>query len=171
MPEYFLGCTEIPNFPLIPVCRNAKSTPPPPPPPLSDIQYTFYINGARIRLCPVPYDTLTFLDKNPALYKTWACTLVYTFFMTYHILPSIPPRGGCHIRAIRKRAADQGILFGLRIRDRVSFFSLTLKQGAKFVRSLRTILFGTLPLVLTYLSFVQEINPSFDVFKIFIVIT
>ena len=36
-----------------------------------------------------------------------------------------------------RRAADQGILFGLRIRDRVSFLSLTLKQGAKFVRLLR----------------------------------
>ena len=53
------------------------------------------------------------------------------------------------------------------------FSSLTLKQGAKFVRSdsepgcLFTVLFGTLPLVLTYLSFVQEINPSFDVFNIF----
>ena len=34
-------------------------------------------------------------------------------------------------------SADQGILFGLRIRDRVSFSSLTLKQGAKFVQSLR----------------------------------
>ena len=33
-----------------------------------------------------------------------------------------------------------------------------------------TVLFGTLPLVLTYLSFVQEINPSLDVFNIFIVI-
>ena len=33
-----------------------------------------------------------------------------------------------------------------------------------------TVLFGTLPLVLTYLSFVQKINPSFDVFNIFIVI-
>ena len=33
-----------------------------------------------------------------------------------------------------------------------------------------TVLFGTLPLVLTYLSFVHEINPSFDVFNIFIVI-
>ena len=32
-----------------------------------------------------------------------------------------------------------------------------------------TVLFGTLPLVLTYLCFVQEINPSFDVFNIFIV--
>ena len=30
-----------------------------------------------------------------------------------------------------------------------------------------TVLFDTLPLVLTYLSFVQEINPSFDVFNIF----
>ena len=40
------------------------------------------------------------------------------------------PRGG-------GGAADQGILFGLRIRDRVSFSSLTLKQGARFVRSLR----------------------------------
>ena len=53
------------------------------------------------------------------------------------------------------------------------FLSLTLRQGAKFVRSdsepgcLFTVLFGTLPLVLTYLSFVQEINPSFDVFNIF----
>ena len=33
-----------------------------------------------------------------------------------------------------------------------------------------TVLFGTLPLVSTYLSFVQKINPSFDVFNIFIVI-
>ena len=32
-------------------------------------------------------------------------------------------------------------------------------------------LFGTLPLVLTYLSFVQEINPSFDVLNIFKVLT
>ena len=52
------------------------------------------------------------------------------------------------------------------------FSSLTLKQGAKFVHHsepgcLFTVLFGTLPLVLTYLSFVQEINPSFDVFNIF----
>ena len=30
-----------------------------------------------------------------------------------------------------------------------------------------TVLFGTLPLVLTYLYFVKEINPSFDVFNIF----
>ena len=55
------------------------------------------------------------------------------------------------------------------------FSSLTLKQGAKFYDHsepgcLFTVLFGTLPLVLTYLSFVQEINPSFDVFNIFIVI-
>ena len=34
-------------------------------------------------------------------------------------------------------AADQGILFGLRIRDMVSFSSLTLEQVAKFVRSLQ----------------------------------
>ena len=52
------------------------------------------------------------------------------------------------------------------------FSNLTLKQGAKFVLSLRArvpipVLFGTLPLVLTYLSFVQEANPSFDVFNIF----
>ena len=58
---------------------------------------------------------------------------------------------------------------------RCLFSSLTLKQGAKFVRSLRarglsTVLFGTLPLVLTCLSFVQEINPSFYVFNVFIVI-
>ena len=33
-----------------------------------------------------------------------------------------------------------------------------------------TVQFGTLALVLTYLSFVQEINPSFDVFNMFIVI-
>ena len=33
-----------------------------------------------------------------------------------------------------------------------------------------TVLFGALPLVLFCLSFVQEINPSFDVFNIFIVI-
>ena len=56
------------------------------------------------------------------------------------------------------------------------FSSLTLKQGAKFVRSLRArvpfkVLFGTLPLVLTYLSFVQEINLSFDIFNIFKVLT
>ena len=52
------------------------------------------------------------------------------------------------------------------------FSILTLKQGAKFVRSIRarclfTVLFGTLTLVLTYLSFVQEIKPRFDVFNIF----
>ena len=39
--------------------------------------------------------------------------------------------------AIRRRAADQGILFGLQIRDRVSFFEPDSKQGAKFVRSIR----------------------------------
>ena len=55
------------------------------------------------------------------------------------------------------------------------FSILTLKQGAKFVRSiwarcLFTVLFGTLTLVLTYLFFVQEIKPRFDVFSIFIVI-
>ena len=53
------------------------------------------------------------------------------------------------------------------------FSSLTPKQGAKFVRSdsepgcIFTVLFSTLPLILTYLSFVQEINPSFDVYNIF----
>ena len=52
------------------------------------------------------------------------------------------------------------------------FSSLTLKQGAKFVRSLqaRSTVQSTVwhpPIVLTYLSFVQEINPSFDVFNTF----
>ena len=39
--------------------------------------------------------------------------------------------GGCHICAIRRRAADQGILFGLRIRDRVSFFEPDSKIGCQ----------------------------------------
>ena len=57
----------------------------------------------------------------------------------------------------------------------MSFSSLTLKQGANLddhskPGCLFTVQFGTLPLVLTYLSFVQEINPSFDVLNIFIVI-
>ena len=55
------------------------------------------------------------------------------------------------------------------------FSSLTQKEGAKFVRSIR----ARVPIHstvwyphfnLTYLSFVQEIDPSFDVFNIFIVI-
>ena len=55
------------------------------------------------------------------------------------------------------------------------FSSLTIEHGAKFVRSLQagclfTVLIGARPLVLTYLSFAQEINFSFDVFNIFIVI-
>ena len=50
--------------------------------------------------------------------------------------------------------------------------SLTLKQGAKFVRSLRARvpIHSTVwhpPVGLTYLSFVQEINLTFDVFNIF----
>ena len=53
------------------------------------LTYTLYINGARIRPCPVPCDTSIFLDKDPA-YKTWAFTLVYRSFMTFHILPPIP---------------------------------------------------------------------------------
>ena len=52
------------------------------------------------------------------------------------------------------------------------FSSLTQKQGAKFVRSLRARVpihstVWHLPVALTYLSFVQEINPSFDVLNIF----
>ena len=56
------------------------------------------------------------------------------------------------------------------------FSSLTLKNRVPNLYNhsesgcLFTLLFGTFPLVLTYLSFVQEINPSFDVFNIFIVI-
>ena len=78
--------------------------------------------------------------------------------------------------SIRRRAADQGVLFGLRIRDKMSFFEPDSKTGCQICTitpsqaGLFTVLFGTLPLVLTYLSFVQEINPSFDVFNIFIVI-
>ena len=76
---------------------------------------------------------------------------------------------------MRRCAADQGILFGLRIRYRVPFFEPDSKEGAKFVKSIR----ARVPIHstvwyphfnLTYLSFVQEINPSFDVFNIFIVI-
>ena len=55
------------------------------------------------------------------------------------------------------------------------FSSLTLKQGAKFVRSLRARVpiqnsVWPPPVGFKYLSFVQEINPSFDVFNIFVVI-
>ena len=91
-------------------------------------------------------------------------------YFTYRL----PGGGGgeCHICAIRRRAADQGILFGLRIPDKVSFFEPDSKTGCQISEPgcLFTVLFGTLPLVLTYLSFVQEINLSFDVFNIFIVI-
>ena len=106
-----------------------------------------------------------------------------TFFMsTYKFHGSdaqdfiAPPGGGyCQICAIRRRG-DQGILFGLRIRDRVSFFEPGSKTGCQNLYDhsepgcLFTVLFGILLLLLTYLSFVQEINPSFDVFNIFIVI-
>ena len=52
------------------------------------------------------------------------------------------------------------------------FFRLTLKQGAKIVWSLwaRVRIHSTVwhpPIGFNYLSFVQEINPSFDVFNIF----
>ena len=47
------------------------------------------------------------------------------------------PGGGCHICAIRRRAADQGILLTFESETGRLFSSLTLKQGAKFVRSLR----------------------------------
>ena len=52
------------------------------------------------------------------------------------------------------------------------FSSLTLKQGAKFVRSLRARvpIHSTVwhpPIGFNLFSFVQEINPSFDVFSIF----
>ena len=55
------------------------------------------------------------------------------------------------------------------------FSSLTLKQDAKFVESIRArvLIHSTVwhpHLVITYLSFAQEINPSFDVFNILIVI-
>ena len=58
------------------------------------------------------------------------------------------------------------------------FSSLTLKQTGCQICTITpepgclfTVLFGTLSFVLTYLCFVQEINISFDVFNIFIVIT
>ena len=45
---------------------------------------------------------------------------------------AVCPRGGeCHICAIRRRAADQGILFGLQIRDRASFFEPDSKTVCK----------------------------------------
>ena len=49
------------------------------------------------------------------------------------VRPISPGGGGglCHICAIRRRAADQGILFGLRIRHRVSFFEPDSKTGCQ----------------------------------------
>ena len=54
----------------------------------------------------------------------------------------------------------------------MSFFELDSKKCANLYDHsepgcLFVVLIGTLPLVLTYLSFVQENNPSFDVFNIF----
>ena len=63
------------------------------------------------------------------------------------------------ICAIRRR--------GLLIRDRVSFFEPDSKTGCQICTITPSP--GALPLVLTYFSFAQEINPSFDVFNIFIV--
>ena len=66
--------------------------------------------------------------------------------------------GGCHIRAIRRRSIDHCILFGLRIQDRVSFFESDSKTGRQIctITPSQGVLFGTLTLVLTYLSFSQR---------------
>ena len=75
----------------------------------------------------------------------------------------------CHTETCRR----SGYTLAFESETGCLFSSLTLKQGAKFVRSLRARvpIHSTVwhPLVLTYLSFVQEINPNFDVFNIFIV--
>ena len=52
------------------------------------------MNGARIRPCLVPCDALIFQHKDPA-YKTWAFTLVYRPFMTFHILLILIQRTVC----------------------------------------------------------------------------
>ena len=79
------------------------------------------------------------------------------------------PRGGGGFNAIYVPHGDV---------PPIRVYFLASKQGAKFVRSLR----ARVPIhstvwhppvgfnFLTYLSFGQEINPSFDVFNILIVI-
>ena len=61
--------------------------------------------------CPalLPCDTSIFLDKDPA-YKTWALTLVYRSFMTFHILPPIPNSANSlyRIPSIQTRAVASG---------------------------------------------------------------
>ena len=49
-------------------------------------------------------------------------------------LPGGGGGGGNAICAIRRRAADQGILFGLRIRDRVSFMEPDSKTGCQICK-------------------------------------
>ena len=75
----------------------------------------------------------------------------------------------CHTETCRRSRytfwpsnPKQGVFFRAWLLNRVPNLYDHSKPGCLF-----TVLFGTLPLVLTYLSFVQEINPSFDVFNIF----
>ena len=75
----------------------------------------------------------------------------------------------CHTETCRRSGYTfwpsnprQGVFFRSWLQIRVPNLYDHSEPGCLF-----TVLFGTLPLVLTYLSFVQEINPSFDVFNIF----
>ena len=79
----------------------------------------------------------------------------------------------CHTETCRP---DQGILFGLRIRDRVSFFEPDSKTGCQICEinpsqgAYSQYCLAPSHWFYLFLSFVQEINPSFDVFNIFIVV-
>ena len=90
----------------------------------------------------------------------------------------IPGGGGgvmpymCHTETCRRSGYTfwpsnprQCVFFRAWLQNRVPNLYDHSEPGCLF-----TVLFDTLPLVLTYLSFVQEINPSFDVFNIFRVI-
>ena len=87
-----------------------------------------------------------------------------------------PGGGGSHICAIRRRAADQGILFDLRIRDRVSFFepdsktgcqicTITPSQGAYSQYCHSTVWHP--PIGFNLFVFCPGNYPSFDIFNIF----
>ena len=88
-------------------------------------------------------------------------------YFTYRL-----PGGGmpymCHTETCRR----SGYTFWPSNPRQGVFFEPDSKTGCQISEPgcLFTVLFGTLPLILTYLSFVQEINLSFDVFNIFIVI-
>ena len=82
----------------------------------------------------------------------------------------------CHTETCRRSGYTfwpsnprQGVFFELDSKTGCQICSITPSRDSE-TGCLFTVLFGTLPLVLTYLSFVQEINPSFDVFNTFIVI-